>query len=375
MKTLSLVGGSRGLGFALLQQLKDHYDLIHLFDIENPIEKETNTHFHKFDLSKDNVLSISKYICSSDDLIITAGVGQVKPFIDCSVSEIKNLFLINTISNIQIVRLFFENLLCKKDCHCLFMGSIAGEVCSPLFATYGASKASIYQLCESLNIELEKKGSSNRITYVSATSFDGTSFNGKDTDLSKIAPVAVECICAMKNKETKHYINPELCKDVISRYNKDSHSFGLSSYEYKMKSGRISHKKQVIGYLSGTFDLFHIGHLNILRRAKAECDYLIVGVHEDGSWKGKETFIPFEERLEIIRSVKYVDEADKSLKEDSEAWNKYHFDKLFVGSDYKGSERFKKYEEFFKDKGVQIVYFPYTKGTSSSQLREKLVTK
>jgi len=124
--------------------------------------------------------------------------------------------------------------------------------------------------------------------------------------------------------------------------------------------------------LSGTFDLFHIGHLNLLRRAKEQCDYLIVGVHESGAWKGKETFIPFEERLEIIRSVEYVDEACKSFDEDSDAWNIYHYDKLFVGSDYKGSERFKKYEEFFKDKGVEIVYFPYTKGTSSTQLREKL---
>lgn len=134
-------------------------------------------------------------------------------------------------------------------------------------------------------------------------------------------------------------------------------------------------KNKVIGYLSGTFDLFHIGHLNLLRRAKEQCDYLIVGVHEDGSWKGKQTFIPFDERMAIVGACRYVDEVVVSLVEDSDAWEKYHFDKLFVGSDYQGTERFRRYEEFFKNKGVEIIYFPYTKGTSSTQLREKLSQK
>ena len=125
----------------------------------------------------------------------------------------------------------------------------------------------------------------------------------------------------------------------------------------------------VIGYLSGTFDLFHIGHLNLIRRAKEQCDYLIVAVHDSGKWKGKETFIPFEERKEIVGACRYVDQVVDSPVEDSDAWELYHFDKLFVGSDYKGSERFQRYEEFFKDKGVEIVYFPYTQSTSSTQIR------
>ena len=125
----------------------------------------------------------------------------------------------------------------------------------------------------------------------------------------------------------------------------------------------------VIGYLSGTFDLFHIGHLNLIRRAKEQCDYLIVAVHDSGKWKGKETFIPFEERKEIVGACRYVDQVVDSPVEDSDAWELYHFDKLFVGSDYKGTERFNRYEEFFKDKGVQIVYFPYTQSTSSTQIR------
>ena len=124
-----------------------------------------------------------------------------------------------------------------------------------------------------------------------------------------------------------------------------------------------------IGYLSGTFDLFHIGHLNLLRRAKEQCDYLIVAVHDSGKWKGKETFIPFEERKESVGACRYVDKVVDSPVEDSDAWVLYHFDKLFVGSDYKGTERFNRYEEYFKDKGVEIVYFPYTQSTSSTQIR------
>lgn len=134
-------------------------------------------------------------------------------------------------------------------------------------------------------------------------------------------------------------------------------------------------KPQVkIGYLSGTFDLFHIGHLNMLRRAKDYCDYLVVGIHKDASHKGKATFIPFDERMEIVRSVSFVDAVIESEREDSDVWTKgrVKYDYLFVGSDYKGTERFNRYEEYFKDKGVKIIYFPYTQGTSSTQLRDAL---
>ena len=168
----------------------------------------------------------------------------------------------------------------------------------------------------------------------------------------------------------------KIFKGVIESYQADPHEYGFHSYQYKKESGRVdNHKRVKIGYLSGTFDLFHVGHINILRRAKAECDYLIVGVHESGAWKGKETFIPFEERCETVASCRYVDKVVKSCTEDSDAWAIYHFNKLFVGSDYKGSERFKRYEEFFKDKNVEIVYFPYTETTNSTQIRKTVRLK
>jgi len=164
---------------------------------------------------------------------------------------------------------------------------------------------------------------------------------------------------------------------VIRRSREDVQAFGLSSIEYKQKSGRLDTptKPQLkIGYLSGTFDLFHIGHLNLLKRAKQYCDYLVVGVHADASHKGKTTYIPFEERKAIVESISYVDQVITSCKEDVDVYKKdiIKYDFLFVGSDYKGTERFNSYEEYFADKGVQIVYFPYTKGTSSTQLREAI---
>ena len=137
----------------------------------------------------------------------------------------------------------------------------------------------------------------------------------------------------------------------------------------------MKNKKYKMGFTQGTFYMFHIGHLNIIKNAKAQCDYLIVGVHNSGAWKGKETFIPFEERKAIVGGCKYVDKVVDSCIEDSDAWDLWHYDKLFVGSDYKGTERFKRYEEYFQDKGVEIVYFPYTQSTSSTQIRKTVMLK
>ena len=140
-----------------------------------------------------------------------------------------------------------------------------------------------------------------------------------------------------------------------------------------IREGIRSRSGERIGYLSGTFDLFHVGHLNLLRRAKEQCDYLIVGVHESGAWKGMETFIPFEERKRIIGGCRYVDRVVDCCEEDSDAWELYHFDLLFVGSDYYGTPRFQRYEEFFADKDVKIVYLPYTQGTSSTMIRNRIL--
>lgn len=124
--------------------------------------------------------------------------------------------------------------------------------------------------------------------------------------------------------------------------------------------------------MSGTFDLFHVGHLNLIKRAKRYCDYLVVGVHKDASHKGKEVFIPFDERVAILESVKYVDKVIQSLPEDDAVHDLIGYHYLFVGSDYKGTERFNRYEEKLGPKGVKIIYFAYTATTSSSKIRKDL---
>ena len=133
--------------------------------------------------------------------------------------------------------------------------------------------------------------------------------------------------------------------------------------------------KMVLGYTSGVYDLFHIGHLNLLKNAKGLCDKLIVGVSVDKlvEYKHKHPVIPFEERIEIVRSCKYVDAAIPQEELDKyKMWEKLHFDILFVGDDWYNSTSWKEMEEKFNKVGVQVVYFPYTKGTSSTILNETL---
>lgn len=133
-----------------------------------------------------------------------------------------------------------------------------------------------------------------------------------------------------------------------------------------------SEKKYIIGYTTGVFDMFHIGHLNILRRAKAQCDYLIVGVSTDElvlKEKNKKPVIPFTERMEIVESIRYVDRVVPQINKNKlEAWVNLHFDKMFVGSDWKGSIQWQKIEEEFSPLNVEIVYLTYTDGVSSTKL-------
>jgi len=119
-----------------------------------------------------------------------------------------------------------------------------------------------------------------------------------------------------------------------------------------------------VGYTSGVFDLFHIGHLNLLKKAKSKCDKLIVGVTTDElvSYKFKKAVIPFMERMEIIKNIKYVDKVVVQESMDKmEMWKKLKFDVMFVGSDWEGTDKWNAIEKQFTEVGVKIVYFPYTK--------------
>jgi glycerol-3-phosphate cytidylyltransferase len=134
--------------------------------------------------------------------------------------------------------------------------------------------------------------------------------------------------------------------------------------------------KRIIGYTTGVFDLFHIGHLNILRQAKEQCDHLIVGVSTDDlvfQYKHFHPVIPFSERVEIVKSIRYVDEVvPQTTRDKLEAFRELHFDVMFVGDDWKGSALFTEVQRELELFGARLVYFPYTSGTSSTTLRNAL---
>ena len=133
----------------------------------------------------------------------------------------------------------------------------------------------------------------------------------------------------------------------------------------------------IIGYTTGVYDLFHIGHVNMLRNARSMCDRLIVGVTVDDlvSYKNKKAVIPFEERIEIVRACRYVDLAVPQVSMDKlDALHRYKFNKMFVGDDWFGSDKWKEYDAQFKSEGVDIMYFPYTKTTSSTLINATLTS-
>lgn len=141
----------------------------------------------------------------------------------------------------------------------------------------------------------------------------------------------------------------------------------------------MSGKKYEIGYTTGVFDMFHVGHLNILKRAKEQCDFLIVGVSTDEvveSYKNKSPIIPFKDRCAIVEAIKYVDKVVPQASMDKmEAHKKYHFNALFHGSDWKNSDMYNKIAAEMASVGVDVVFLPHTEGVSSTIIREKMDCK
>ena len=135
-------------------------------------------------------------------------------------------------------------------------------------------------------------------------------------------------------------------------------------------------KKYMIGYTTGVFDMFHIGHLNILKRAKEQCEYLIVGVSSHElvmDYKHKKPIIPFEERIAIVSAISYVDKVvEQTTMDKMEVWSRYKFNALFHGADWKDSDMYNKIAVDFEKVGVDMVFLPHTEGVSSTLLSDVL---
>ncbi|MCL2206515.1 MAG: adenylyltransferase/cytidyltransferase family protein [Fibromonadales bacterium] len=136
-------------------------------------------------------------------------------------------------------------------------------------------------------------------------------------------------------------------------------------------------KKYKIGFTDGVFDLFHIGHLNMINQAKLHCDYLIVGVHGDDvvfEYKNKRPVICEEERRTIVESIKGVDKAVINRTRDKlELWDLYRFNAMIIGDDWKGTERWNNFEKILAEKNVDVVYIPYTQGISTTDIKKKIL--
>ena len=138
----------------------------------------------------------------------------------------------------------------------------------------------------------------------------------------------------------------------------------------------MNKKKYKVGYTTGVFDMFHVGHLNILKRAKEQCEYLVVGVSKDEvvkSYKNKIPIISYEERKAIVEAIKYVDKVvPQTTMDKMEAYKNIKFDVIFHGDDWKGSSMYDEIVKKFSEVGVDMVFLPYTSGISSTLLRKKV---
>lgn len=243
MKRILIVGGANGIGLSIAKALtiREQTEMVYIVDKAEMAEtyKDDKIKSFIFDLTNQNY-SIFDTFEEIDCLIITAGFGKLALFKDIDEHLIPLYFNVNTIGVIRILKHFYNKLLSTDDFYCGVMVSIAGFMTSPFFSVYGATKAALKIFIESVNVELEKHGTSNRILNVSPGSIKGTSFNEGKTDLSLTNNLALEIIDNIEKKNDLYIPQyDEVFKNVLERYQKDFREEGRHSYDYKLNSGRL----------------------------------------------------------------------------------------------------------------------------------------
>jgi short-subunit dehydrogenase len=243
MKRTLIVGGANGIGLAIAKVLtqKESCEKVYIVDKAPLAEEyqEEKIESHVFDLMSEDYSFFNRFT-DIDSLMITAGFGKLALFKDLDEQHIINSFHVNTIACIRIIKHFYEKLLSDKDFYCGVMVSISGFMSSPFFSVYGATKAALKIFIESVNVELEKTGSNNRIFNVSPGSIKGTSFNQGKTDLQLTQSLANEIIVHLENKDDLFIPQyEEIFKEVLRRYHENFRAEGSHSYDYKLASGRV----------------------------------------------------------------------------------------------------------------------------------------
>ena len=242
MKRILVVGGANGIGLAMAMLLAKREDTekIYIVDKAELAEKYRNEKIHSFQFDLTNYdFSLFDTFIDVDGLIITAGFGRLALFKDIPEEMIATYFNVNTIPVIRIIKHFYDKLMGKDDFYCGVMVSIAGFMSSPFFSLYGATKAALKIFIESVNVELEKAGSSNRILNVSPGFIKGTGFYGGATCLSETESLAQEIINHIEAKDDLFIPKyDEVYSLVLERYYEDFRNEGRHSYDYKLNTLR-----------------------------------------------------------------------------------------------------------------------------------------
>lgn len=243
MRRALIVGGANGIGLAIAKELSasDACEKVYIVDKAILAEEYQDDKIESFvfDLTSADYSFFNRFT-DIDSLFISAGFGKLSLFKDLDEQYIINSFNVNTIACIRIIKHFYNRLLQQDDFYCGVMVSIAGFMSSPFFSVYGASKAALKIFIESVNVELEKSGTTNRILNVSPGSIKGTSFNQGKTDLQQTKQLASEIIDHLNNKDDLFIPQyEEIFKEVLNRYHKDFRAEGSHSYDYKIASGRV----------------------------------------------------------------------------------------------------------------------------------------
>lgn len=243
MKRVLVVGGANGIGLSIAKVLtaKNEIERVYILDKADLADeyKEEKIKSFQFDLTNEDYQIFDQFK-DIDGLMITAGFGRLALFEDIPENMIPLYFNVNTISVIRVIKHFYDRLLAKEDFFCGVMVSIAGFLSSPFFSLYGASKAALKIFIESVNVELVKAGTTNRILNVSPGSIKGTCFNQGKNDLDVTAPLAKDIVANLQKKSDLFIPDYDrVFKNVLARYHKDFRAEGLNSYEYKVASGRV----------------------------------------------------------------------------------------------------------------------------------------
>jgi len=243
MRRVLIVGGANGIGLSIAKVLtqRESTEKVYIIDKAPLAEeyREERIESIQFDLTCEDYSLFDRFT-DIDGLMITAGFGRLALFKDIDEKTIQTYFSVNAVAVIRVIRHFYDRLLSQEDFHCGVMVSIAGFMSSPFFSVYGATKAALKIFIESVNVELEKSGTSNRILNVSPGTIKGTSFTNGRTDLNITSGLAHEIV---KQAERKNDLfipqYEEVFRNVLERYHDDFRVEGRHSYEYKLQSGRI----------------------------------------------------------------------------------------------------------------------------------------